>query len=248
MAAAVAYSDSWNIKVCFTGAFYAPGHSESDTTINLKAALSFAATQDAQIGVYVAFRAAQLDDAVKIIRGEDIKPMMFDSQTFGSVYENIALGAPSNTGLRETPVQHKTKPILAHQNLPSHLDIQQAQANIACIALYPGVDKQLLEAVSHKRKILIIDAYHSGTGPADAEERELAEFIAACSGKTKVLVGTLPRKFIDRPYDSTHELKKSGAHVYADLPHHVLYVYSILSLSISTKVKNIITALEPWEV
>jgi len=248
VAAAISYNEHWNKKICFTGAYYSPDHPSSDTSLSLLAALEFAASPHPANGIYVAFRSNRFNSEARIIHGADIKPMVFDDQFFESAYDDVVSTFKPKEGMSdEISLNSNKSPSLGSSQFPSEVDIENAQSQIACISLYPGVDKNLLEGAVNGRKLLIIQMYHSGTGPSDSDNLDLVEFIESQSGNTTILMGTFPKKYIETPYDSTNEIKNAGAYVYADLQQHFLYVFSLLSLSIGLEPKDITNKLARWE-
>ena len=249
VAAASIFNDHWNKKICFTGSFYPPDHSFSDTSLNLLAALEFAASDYSTNGVYVAFRSDRENTHARIMRGVDVKPMAFDEEFFESTYSNVIACFNLNSGISaEQSINLNQFPQLKKLTLPTQEDISQAQSQIACISLYPGIDKQFLQNAAQGRKILIIQMYHSGTGPTDTNNDDLIQFIRTVTKNTAILMGTFPKKHIDLPYTSTLEIKDAGAHIYGDLQQHFLYAFALLSLSIGNSLKDIIEHLSAWEV
>lgn len=269
IAAALVYSNIWSKTVCFTGAFLPPEHSDSDTSLNLRAALAFAANPNSADGIFLAFRANQFNSEAKIIDGADIKPMMFDDLLFNSAYDetvstftpvngfaNIADIASAQSESQSHPQskpQPKKNPCIGTTKFPDEDNINQAQSNIACLTLYPGIDQKLLEAVAKDRKVLILEMYHSGTGPAginvdNGEQSDLINFIQSQSKDITILMGAFPKKHIEPPYDSTKQIKQAGAHIYADLQTHLLYAFSLLCLSSGFSGEEIVRKLSDWEI
>lgn len=245
VAAASIFNKCWYKKICFTGAFLPPDHPSSDTSLNLLAALEFAVSDYATTGVYVAFRSAQDNSAANIIRGADIKPMAFDNEFFQSAYSNVVANYQPSAGISMVNSFNATEiPSLDNLQTINHENVGQAQTEIACISLYPGIDKQFLHNATRDRTVLVLEMYHSGTGPTD----DLIQFLKDVSKDTVVLMGTFPKKYIDLPYSSTNEIKQAGAHIYADLQPHLLYTFALLSLSIGNSSQDIVKNLCAWEI
>ena len=106
----------------------------------------------------------------------------------------------------------------------------------------------MLEAAAKGREVLIVQMYHSGTGPSDSENADLIKCIRKVSPKTTVLMAALPKQYISFPYDSTVKLKKAGAHIYNDLQVHFLYAFSILALALNMSSLEITNKLSDFEV
>lgn len=249
VAAAISYNEHWNKKICFTGAYYSPDHPSSDTSLSLLAALEFAASQHPANGIYIAFRSNIYNSEARIIHGADVKPMVFDDQFFESAYGDVVSTFSPKEGMSEEISLNSNKsPSLGSSLIPAEKDIVNAQHEIACISLYPGIDKQFLESSAKGRKVLVIQMYHSGTGPADCDNSDLVEFIRSTSKDTIILMGTFPKKYINVPYDSTKEIKKAGAFIYSDLQQHFLYVFALLALSTGISPRDITNKLARWEI
>ena len=249
VAAAAIFNSHWDKKICFTGAFYPPDHPSSDTSLNLLAALQFAASDYSTNGVYVAFRSNRNNSQANIMRGTDIKPMAFDEEFFQSTYCDVIACFDLNNGLSiEQSINSNQFPQLENLIIGTQESIAQAQSRIACISLYPGIDKYFMQNATQGREILIIQMYHSGTGPADDSNDDLIQFLHSTCKNTVILMGTLPKKYIDTPYTSTQEIKESGAHIYTDLQPHFLYTFSLLALSTGSAPEDIVKDLITWEL
>jgi len=248
VAAALAFSHLWTKKICFTGAYYAPNHPLSDTSLNLSAALAFSSSSYPEQGVYVAFRANGENSEAKIMQGKAIKPMEFDALFFDSTYgETVATFSPEHGLLSDISLPSENSPCLDAMQLPTVDDIQEASAKVGMIVLYPGIDRKMLDAAVEGRDILIIQAYHCGTGPSEANS-DLIRFIEEVRSRTKVLIATFPQKYISVPYESTLKLIAAGAHIYADLQVHFLYVFSVLGLSVSLSPDDVVDKMSVNEV
>jgi hypothetical protein len=141
-------------------------------------------------------------------------------------------------------------PCLSSAAIPSQDAMGIAKQQVACIHLYPGIDKQLLLAAAKGRRVLVIELYHSGTGPAGVDSELLAfmaELIASAS-KLQLLMGTFPRQHIALPYQSTLLLKQAGAKIYADLPAHFLHVFALLGIASGLEDAQITQALSAFEL
>lgn len=249
VAAAISYNHLWKKKICFTGSYYSPDHPSSDTSLSLLSSLEFAASNHPANGIYVVFRSNRYNSEARIMHGADVKPMIFDDLYFEAAYNNIVSTFSPKTGLsEEISLTSFKSPTLGVDEITSKEGIIKAQSDIACISLYPGIDNNILNSVALGRKIIVISMYHSGTGPSGNEYSDLIEFIKSASPQTNILMATFPRKHIDVPYDSTKDIKKSGAYVYADLQPHFIYVFSLLALSAGLSPSEIISRLSSWEI
>lgn len=246
VAAALAFGNLWHKPVCFTGAFFAPDHPESDASLNLLAAMEFVLSPRAPVGVFVAFRSKPDNSQARILSGVGVKPMMFDDSCFDAAYAgSIALFSLDN-GLEwiDSP---QAPPCLERAQVPEGLQIGRVAARVAYLRLYPGIDRAMLEAAAAGREVLVLEMYHSGTGPAD-EHSELPGFLQDSATDTTVLMGTIPTGHIELPYDSTLVLKNAGARVYGDLQAHLLYVFAVLGLAGGMGVTEITGKLAGFEV
>lgn len=251
VAAAVAFSHLWNKKICFTGSFYAPEHPMSDAALNLQAALAFSLSPNYSNGVFVAFRQGLADNMASIFAGSAIKPMGFDSVVFEPLYGSTLMQYTSCAGLTATTGFTATAaPCLKPAGMPTQEAIDSAKQQVACLHLYPGIDKALLQAAAKGRRVLVIELYHSGTGPAGVDSA-LLRFIAELSTggrELQVLMGAFPRQHIALPYQSTLLLKQAGAQIYADLPAHFLQVFALLAVATGKDRAEISQALSAFEL
>lgn len=254
VAAAAVFSHLWTKKVCFTGAFLSPDHPNSDTALSLLSSLEFAAADEPTSGVYVAFRAtensAELNSSeAKILNGFDIKPMGFDEAVFNSVYDKVVARYSPKTGLAFEEASSKSSyPTVNSEGLPTKEAIAAAQKKIAYLQLYPGIDKDVLRAVSAGKDVVVLQLYHSGTGPFGDEYPDIIEHIQESSCETLFLLGSFPAKHISTPYGSTHALISSGGVLYRDIQTHCLYVFALLALASGKSRSEIREMLEDWEL
>jgi len=249
VAAAVAFSHLWNKKICFTGAFLSPDHPRSDTALSLSAALEFAASSQPEQGVYVAFRSDADNREAKILSGIELKPMGFDDAVFHSQYNAVVSRYCPAVGLAcEAPLTAPTQPVVCDASLPTKTAVAATQKKIAYLHLYPGLDKGLLRAVSADKDVVVLQLYHSGTGPFGEEYSDVIDHITACCDDTLFLLGSFPAKHITTPYGSTHALMASGGVLYRDLQSHFLYVFALLALSSGKSQTDIRSLLSGWEV
>ena len=226
VAAVVAFSHLWDKKVCFTGAFYPPDHRKSDVSINLQAALEFTVSSRPSNGIFVAFRSNRLNNQANIIDGTVIKPMNFDDEIFNGAYGlKVATFTPKeglSNQLSMTSIIHPTIPV---NKLPTCSGVAAARKKVSMLSIYPGIDRKILLAAADSRDVIILDLYHSGAGPS--ENSELIEFLSEQSDDLTVLMGAYPSAHMDLPYQSTVNIKNSGAFIYSNLQPHFLYVFSL---------------------
>ncbi len=248
VAALASYNKLWNKRICFTGAFYSPQHPDSDASFNLISAFSVAANAQLKNGVYVVFRSNNSNIEACILRGYDTKPMDFDDQYFRATYANaFSLSIQNLASVSDIPGS-AAHPGFSDLNIPTESAITKSQQHIACISLYPGINKALLERISSGCRLLVVQLYHSGTGPVEHDYSDLIDFISENKDNITILMGTFPGQYIERMYDSTKELISAGGHIYADLQQHTLYTYSLLALSIGLSSNDILHQLSKWEV
>ncbi len=245
VAAAVAYHPCWDKKICFTGSYYPPTYPNSDALLNLLASLEFIASDYPYNGIYIGFRSNYSNTVARIIQGSHIKPMAFDDQVFNSTYGEIIATYDLKQGLSTSRCMPMSSPCLVETVFPCKDDLINVQDEIACISLYPGIDNYFLENVIKGRRILIIEMYHSGTG---STANELITLIQSHAKNTVILMGTFPQKYIELPYTSTKKFKNAGAYIYVNLPHHFLYVFALLSLSLGKSPNTIVDSLSSWEL
>ncbi len=254
VAAALCFRNMWTKKICFTGAYYAPNHPNSDAQLNLAASLEFVLNSNSSYknGVFVAFRADGENKQARIIRGESLKPMNYDDEYFKSAYnEKVAdylLGndASGTSIVFSENVCESKNPCLDSDKLPQADSIKLACSKVAMITLYPGIDKKFLAAAIAGREILIIQAYHCGTGPVF--DSDLLSFIQESSSSVKILFGTFPQKYLKVPYESTEKLKNAGTFIYADVQAYFLYVFAVLGLSVGLTPDKLIDKLSPYQI
>jgi L-asparaginase/Glu-tRNA(Gln) amidotransferase subunit D len=249
VAAVLAFSGLWSKKICFTGAYYAPDHPDSDASLSLLAALAFAASDQVNKGVYVAFRTDQHNNHATLFHGFDVKPMGFDELIFSALYnQSVASYTPQKSITIDAAPSAAPHPQLDHSQFPDKDSLNQAQSKVALITLYPGIDKSTLKALTEGRDIVVIQLYHCGSGPFGEGYSDLVEHIQSYSCDTTFLMAALPSKYITTPYESTRVLIKAGGFIYNDIQPHFLYVFSLLALASGETQKQIQSQLAQWQV
>ena len=249
VSAALAFNNLWSKKICFNASYHAPDHPSSDTALSLLASLEFANSVYPASGVYVVFRTNKYNNEAQIIHGASLKPMYYDDLSFKSAYyDKVATFNPKHGISNEISLSTVECPCLDSVNLPEIESVMEACSQVGMIKLYPGIDKKFLTSVAKGRRILIIETYHSGTGPADDSNPDLLEFIREANQNIKILMGTFPKRNIDMPYKSTLKLISAGAHIYCDLQPHFLYTFSLLGISLGIPCDKLIEKLKPFEI
>lgn len=248
VAAALAYANLWSKKICFTGAYYAPDHPASDTSLSLLSAIEFSLSPHPSSGVFVAFRSNAYNSEAHILNGAALKPMPFDEVFFRAAYDHVVSEFSPKNGLsNDISLSSISIPYLGAKQLPSVDAIAEARKRVAYIHLYPGIDRQFLEAAVAQRDVLVVDMYHSGTGAAGSNS-ELIAFLQEQSGSVEVLMGAFPKENINLPYESTASIKSAGAKVYGDLQGYYLYTFSVLGLASGIDVSTLLERLHTFEV
>lgn len=247
--AVLAFNHFWSKKICFTASYHAPDHPFSDTSLSLLAALEFAAAPHPATGVYVAFRANKFNSEAKIMHGVSLKSMVFDDLVFDPSYDEITCMYSPKYGLSaEISMTPYNFPHLDVSGIPTMQNVAAATKKVGMIKLYPGIDLSQLEAAIEHRDILIVEMYHSGTGPSDVSNSPLLRFIKKHSSVSQILMGTVPLRYIGKPYESTLKLRSAGATIYRDLQPHFLYTYAVLGLASGLLPNDVVRYFLPYVV
>jgi len=249
VAAILSYEPTFKKPVCITGSFYAPDHPKSDAAINLQAALN-AVERDFLQGVYVAFRSNIDNSRVNIAHASTLLPMSFNDRYFQYIY-NSTVGSFTKEKQFNVINKHERSscaksPSFLNSRLPKRSLILEAQRNIAMVKLYPGIDLPTLEALAANKKILVVELYHSGTGPSYNRD-SIVQFIQS-HPSVKVLMGAFPSSYIQFPYTSSLKLIDSGAYLYRDLQAPYLYTFSLLALALEKPSDQIVDLLTAWQL
>lgn len=242
------FEQRWPSKTILTGAYNPPDHSSSDTSINLLAALQFAAADHPANGTFVAFRSSASNNRAQILRAAQLKPMQFDDVYFlGSYGESVAIFSPNEGLVVDTSLSHPRMPALnAVKTLPDAHAIRSASNRVALLKVYPGIDPMLLAAASESRDVVVVEMYHSGTGPTADGPNSIVQVIETLSKSKTVLMGTVPSRFIPTPYESTRKLVRAGALVVRDIQPHYLFTLSVLNFSCGNDRDQLAQTLRPW--
>lgn len=248
VASALVFGHLWSKKVCFTGSYYPLDHPSSDTSLALLSSLEFASSKHPASGIFVAFRSNENNSNARILNGFDLKPMMFDDSFFSSTYDNVVAQYSPKIGLsNDISIKGVDNPKIDTDSIPTKNEIVAATKKIACISLYPGIDRDTLKAITKGKDVIIIQLYHSGTGPFGLEYPDVVNHIKEYSKNTLFLMGTFPSENIQTPYDSTLALIASGGIIYKNIQPHFLYVFSLFSIALGKNRDAIKESLSEWE-
>ncbi|MDX1490237.1 MAG: asparaginase domain-containing protein [Pseudohongiellaceae bacterium] len=249
VAAAYALRHIWSNKVCFTGAFYSPELPSSDTSLSLLSALEFVASSQSDNGVYLAFRQNASNKEAIILNGFNVKPMSFDETSFSSTYQDYITTYSVESGLsKEFKPVSTGYPQINTTTLPRKQEVMDAQSKVSCISLYPGIDLGVLEAVTANREVVVVQLYHSGTGPCGTDYCELIEHLKKHAESTSFLMGAFPSQHISTPYSSSKAIVDAGGIIYRDVQPHFLYVFTLLCLALGHSQADIRKQLSNWEL
>lgn len=246
LCAVLAYSHLWKTKICFTGSYYSPDHTNSDAPLSLLAALEFSASSQLNQGVFLAFRSNVENTEASILAALDVKEMNYDEECFYTSF-NRKIASYSQTSGLSILEDYKIEnlPNLCDSDLPSTEDIVEAIKRVNLIKTYPGINYKSVfnhSSMSEEDRIIILELYHSGTLPA------LNDSIKELPQNTKLLAGTFPSEKMQYPYSSTAEAIKSGVTIYKRLQPHFLYTYTLLALASKKTLEEIVQSIKSWEV
>lgn len=231
---------AWPNRVCFTGAMVAPELASSDAPINLTAAMSLAANRDYDHGVYLAFRTDVNNATAGIFHASEVKPLAFDESYYRSLYNQRVANYSLVEGLQKNAnYSLPSYPVVSSDELPDAKAMQCSQDQLAYIKLYPGLSLSQLKAMTTGRSIVIVELYHSGTGPTSDDYRDLVELLESAPETVFFGLSAFPSTLIDYPYASTQALIQAGAMVYGDVQPHYLYVFCLLMTALGQRPKEI---------
>ncbi len=233
------------VKIVLTGSCFTLEHPESDVSANLLGALASAAESNIANGVYVSF----LNDEkqVQVIDALTVKPMIFDELSFQAQFRE-SLGVFNQTLTVFTAHSYKPKTLSASIN-PADIRLDlltKAEPSVVQISCYPGMSAVPLCAALAKGCCVIVNLYHSGTGPSTLEKNGLLEAIRSRPDLT-FLLAALPSRHIPKPYQATMTLMKAGARLYQDIQPHILYTLITLGLASGRDLDDLLSELAPYQ-
>ncbi len=233
------------LKIVLTGSCFTLDHPESDVTANLLGAFTTIAEATINNGVYVSFLNA--DKQTEVFDALDIKPMAYDELAFRAAF-NQALGVfgAQQNNYQAHPRSNQPHPLEFTVN-PAEITTQAVEASgqrVVQISCYPGMNAVQLCAGLEAGSCVIINLYHSGTGPSLAEENSLLEVIQLRADLTFLLT-PLPSRYITKPYSATVTLMRAGAHLFQDIQPHALYVLMVLGFSSGWSLQQLLAELKP---
>ena len=91
---------------------------------------------------------------------------------------------------------------------------------------------------------VIVNLYHSGTGPSKSGENSLLETLQSRPDLT-FLLAALPSRYITKPYQASVTRMQAGAYLYQDIQPHVLQVFVTLAIASGQSMQEILTSLSP---
>lgn len=232
------------VKVVLTGSCFPIDHPNSDVTVNLLGAIATVSEPQIPNGIYVSF--VNQAGETQVIDALDIKPMCFDELSFKASFGQYFGSFKSDTDSFEAqPLARQTLPLSMKINF-SDINPAKLWANsqrIVQLNCYPGMNAVQMCAGLTAGSCVMINLYHSGTGPSLAGENSLLE---AVTSRTDLifLLSALPSPYITKPYTATLSLMRAGAKVYQDLQPHVLYLLVVLGLSAGIDLDKLLTQLK----
>lgn len=215
------------LKIAVTGAFYPLAHPKTDARINLEASLALLKKRTLHNGAHVVFKANSRN--VHVIPARAAKPIAFDQTTYGACYGEIEAVHTIGRATRwmERPAQ--AMPELSMSGpFPSCEALAEAKNAVVIVPAHPGLNLNMLSGDT--RKIVIIEAYHSGTASSETRADDIAAY-ARNHPDILVALTPLPSAFAERPYETTIRLMEAGVVAYKDLlPHHA-YVFCVIAMA-----------------
>lgn len=213
-----------NARVCFTGAFDTPDKPGSDAPGNIRKALIEATLAEAPPGVFAAFAYFQLEPSPSSIDVAEIMPMQYDQRMFRRCFGAQLEGDFGEQCFSAAPFGEKVlydigveRPVVQAMKENSHKTII---ANS-----YPGSPMSLWE--NHvENGIIVIEAFHGGTGFVDASWGDWATLKKKRPDLTMCLA-SIPGHYLTRPYETSLHIALSGVTVFFNLPPHIAYICAV---------------------
>lgn len=236
------------VKIVLTGSFYSLDHPNSDVSENLQGA--FTTIDESQIpnGVYVSFTNQQGE--THVIDAQDVKPMAFDDQQFNASFDQLVGRFKTPTAEFEINAQPRLTERVASTLQCSNITKESLNNNLGKViqlTCYPGMNVMQLCANLTAGSCVIINLYHSGTGPTQQTKEGLLEAIKSFPELTFLLT-PLPSPYVTTPYTSTVALIQAGALLYLDLQPHLLYVFLMLGMASGRGIQDILIQLKPFQM
>lgn len=235
-------------RIVLTGSFYTLDHPKSDVASNLLGAFKTATEKQLANGTYVSFCNAQ--EEILVINALDIKPMGFDEQGFDGCFQQRQGKFTSPQANFDPAQQQRASHLLTTNINQGHINkalLDKACTKVFQIPCYPGMSALELCSGIPADSFVIINLYHSGTGPSEPGRKSLIETIEQRSDLTFMLT-PLPSKYIEKPYASSISLKNAGAVLTKDIQPHQLYTLLILGLSCGMTKQQILSLLDDFRV
>jgi glutamyl-tRNA(Gln) amidotransferase subunit D len=229
-----------NVKICLTGSFYPLEHPESDARTNLEAALEVVVSEKFNSGVYVAFRLNRA--VVCIYHGLEISPISYDSSTFGAMYGKVA-AIYSNGRIED--IQPRYVDFAANSDFPSNNRLRVVGQYIYQMLSYPGLNLSIFTTPRTEKRLIIIDAYHSGTASSERFAGTIIDFKNK-NPHVQIALSCVPTKYLNLPYQSTFKIMDAGVNVYTDISPLLLYVLAACRFAAGVSFESLLDPVSPW--
>lgn len=231
-------------KICLTGSYHALDAPESDGPLNLIGAFRCVASDEMPGGVYVSFRDSEKNNRSSIIQSGALKPMEFDGLVFEGVYGLRAASYSPKNGFESGGERDFLKLPCLGGAVPSREALTKASKNVLHIFAYPGINLSRI-GVSNL-SALVVTLYHSGTAHSLLQEGSLVDFVAENKVNFPTYLATFPSRYIEKPYESTVKLVRSGGFIVSDLQPHFVYCALVIGLAQGRSVDEMNDFLHEW--
>lgn len=212
-----------NARVCFTGAFNTPDIPDSDAPRNIRAALQDATSEGAAAGVFAVFGLFQLEAAPSAIDVSEVMPMLFDQQLFRRCF-GAQLADDSRKFESSTSISNIVDYDIGVER-PDVVAMNTGADKVAFANSYPGSPMSLWKHHAEDG-VIVIEAYHGGTGFVDASRDNWATLKESRPDLT-ICLASIPEHYLKRPYETTRHLAGAGVIVLKNIPPHVAYVCAV---------------------
>jgi|GEM_PF-1321054 len=229
-----------NVRICLTGSFYPLSHQESDARINLEAALEVVGCEKLPAGVYMAFRLNRKE--VWVYHGLEISPISHNSLTFGAMSSKPAA---VYTNGRIEDIQPRFFDFAADCRFPSKDRLEVVGQYIYQIPSYPGLDLSIFAPSQLEKRLIIIDAYHSGTASSETLPGTIIDFKKS-NQQVRVSLSCVPTQYVVEPYKSTFKIMNAGIDVYTDIPPLPLYVLAACRFAADVPFESLLDPVSRW--
>lgn len=216
-----------NVSIIFTGTMDSPDINKIESETALKSSLD--AIQNLSNGVYINIRSPEKYDKMILHQATNVKPLYYDSKGYESINNKYIGEYTDSWNFVNTYSKNYSLPYVSNINIHDKIEYRK---------VYPGIKIENTSNID----LIILDAYHSGTVPANNKNNSIMNTVK--NKNIPIILLGYDKKLQSHIYSSTSKLINNGLYLIKNMQPHVAYVYFYIGMAQNIHIQKLINKIK----